>query len=363
MPKTTSELFNDINSPTPYNTSTFSENNNMNETEKFTIRVNFKPQQATLTQDEKTTQYQWGRIIGCSLLVIVGIGGSIYYLSQGNVDDKKITTSLVQHTDSGTTNNTTAITTPVNQTPKPESTTTTTTENSIVSTPVDNANADQQQDQTQATNENRQDNNNINVTKIDPEKRNIEKVISAKVENQSVKDETTITDVESNQTTSAMTTINETDETKASVTADGETAALTTSEEELNQASSTTETNMASPLFSQVNTEILSDNVDRFLITPSVINNEPVGNINDIVFDNNIATVYAYSDVNDLKNSMLYYVWTLNAKDVAKVRVGVIGKRWRSHSSKFVQKNMRGQWKVELQNDKGEILAISQFKY
>ena len=360
MPKTTSELFNDINSPTPYNTSTFSENNNMNETEKFTIRVNFKPQQTTLAQDEKKTQYQWGRIIGCSLLIIVGIGGSIYYLSQDNVDDKKITTSFVQPKNSGTTNNTTAITTPVIQTPKPESPTTTTTENSIVSTPVDKANADQQQDQTQATNENRQDNNNINVTKIDPKKMNIEKAISANVENQSVFDETTVTNVESNQTTSAITT---SDEIKAPVTEDSDTAALTTSEEDLNQASSTTETTMASPLFSQVNTEILSDNVARFLITPSVINNEPVGNINDIVFDNNIATVYAYSDVNDLKNAMLYYVWTLNAKEVAKVRVGVIGKRWRSHSSKFVQKNMRGQWKVELQNDKGEILAISQFKY
>lgn len=328
----------------------------MNETEKFTIRVNFKPQRATLTQDEKKTQYQWGRIIGCSLLVIAGIGGSIYYLSQDNVDDKKITTSLIQPKDSGTTNNTTAITTPVNQTPK-STTKSITTENTVESMLVNQDNTAQQHDQSQSTNDNREDNNNINVTETDPEKLIIEKVIFANVENQSVLDETTITGVESNQTTSPVTATNET------VTADSETAALTTSEESLNQASPTTETNMAAPLFSQVKTEILSDNVTRFLITPSVINNEPVGNINDIIFDNNIATVYAYSDVNDLKNSMLYYVWTLNAKEVAKVRVGVIGKRWRSHSSKFVQKNMRGQWKVELQNDKGEILAISQFKY
>ena len=327
----------------------------MNETEKFTIRVNFKPQRATLTQDEKKTQYQWGRIIGCSLLVIAGIGGSIYYLSQDNVDDKKITTSLIQPKDSGTTNNTTAITTPVNQTPK-STTKSITTENTVESMLVNQDNTAQQHDQTQSTNDNREDNNNINVTETDPEKLIIEKVIFANVENQSVLDETTITGVESNQTTSPVTATNET------VIADSETA-LTTSEESLNQASPTTETNMAAPLFSQVKTEILSDNVTRFLITPSVINNEPVGNINDIIFDNNIATVYAYSDVNDLKNSMLYYVWTLNAKEVAKVRVGVIGKRWRSHSSKFVQKNMRGQWKVELQNDKGEILAISQFKY
>ena len=117
------------------------------------------------------------------------------------------------------------------------------------------------------------------------------------------------------------------------------------------------------PLFTQTKIDVFSDDVKRFIISSSVKTNEPVGTINDIVFDNNIATVYAFSEVSNLTNTTLYYIWSLDDNNVAKVKVDVGGNRWRSYSSKFIQENMHGEWKVELQNGQGETLAINRFYY
>ena len=116
--------------------------------------------------------------------------------------------------------------------------------------------------------------------------------------------------------------------------------------------------------FTQYKSEILSDKIKRFVISRAVQSNEPVGTINDINFDaNNIATVYAYSEVRELKDKNLYYVWSLDGKDIAKVKVDVGSNLWRSYSSKFIQPSMHGEWKIELQNEKGENLAVNQFNY
>lgn len=118
------------------------------------------------------------------------------------------------------------------------------------------------------------------------------------------------------------------------------------------------------PLFTQLKAEIFSDKIKRFVIASSVNKNEPVGSIHNITFDrSNLATVYAFSDVNHLAGTTLYYIWSLDGKDVAKVKVNVGADRWRSYSSKYIQSNMHGKWKIELENSKGEKLASSQFSY
>jgi len=116
-------------------------------------------------------------------------------------------------------------------------------------------------------------------------------------------------------------------------------------------------------LFTEANTEIFSENIKRFTVAQSIQSNEPVGTLNDISFDNNIATVFAFSEANNIKNTTLYYLWSFNGKNVATVKIAVRGDRWRSHSSKFIQLNMHGQWKVELQNAQKQTLAISEFNY
>jgi len=107
----------------------------------------------------------------------------------------------------------------------------------------------------------------------------------------------------------------------------------------------------------------LSENITRFQITPMVEDHEPLGTINDIETEDGALTVYAFSEANNLKGTVLYYVWNLNGRDVATVPIAIGADRWRSHSTKFIEPSMEGQWTVKLQNAQGETLAINQFTY
>ena len=111
-------------------------------------------------------------------------------------------------------------------------------------------------------------------------------------------------------------------------------------------------------------TEVLSPSVKRFLLAKSVANNKPVGDLNDVTLnDNGVAAVYAFSDVVGMKDDFLFYEWFRNGKRVAKVRVGVWAKRWRSYSSKVLNERMRGSWRIELRNDEDRLLASADFLF
>lgn len=314
----------------------------MKESEKFTIRVNFKPQQNSITQDEKKYQYHWGRIIGCSLLVFMAIGSSVYYgtyyFSQDNTDENQ---TIAAKTDS------TEPTTTVSQIPSIENSGSTTTTNipNETKTPINEPELAQLENLSIE---------NISVDAIESELTKITSAIKQSSENTSSIDNTTMPDVTSGDTEQSPVIEDKINNLTANTSTASNTAATETP---------VIKTNNSSALFTQVKTEIFSDDVERFTLSQNVINNEPVGTINDIVFDNNIATIYAFSQVDDSKNTTLYYQWSLNDEHIAKIRIGVIGNRWRSHSSKFIQSNMHGQWKVELQNQNDDVLAISQFKY
>lgn len=121
---------------------------------------------------------------------------------------------------------------------------------------------------------------------------------------------------------------------------------------------------MEASLFSDIETQVYSKNIKSFVLAERVKKKLPIGSIHDIRLDHNkIATVYAHSEADGLKDEILHYVWILNGKKIAKVRSGVWGDSWRSYSSKFINPQMKGDWKVELQNNKGEVLAASSFHY
>ncbi len=319
----------------------------MKESEKFTIRVNFKPQQTSITQGEKKYQYHWGRIIGCSLLVFMAIGSSVYYgtyyLSQDNTDENQTITAETDSTEPATT---------VSQISSIENSGSTTTANIPNETKIQV----KAQEQTQLDSPGIE-NINGDATPVDDIESELTKITSAITQlNQKTSsiENTTVSDVTSYQAEQPPVIEDKMNNLTGNTSTSLNTA--TTDAPEI-------KTNNPSALFTQVKTEIFSDNVSRFIISQNVIENEPVGTINDITFENNIATIYAFSQVDDSKNTTLYYQWSLNDEDVAKIQIGVIGNRWRSHSSKFVQSNMHGQWKVELQNENGDVLAISQFEY
>ena len=296
----------------------------MQDQKKLNIRINFRPEQKNIVNDEIAYQYHWGRIIGVSLAVIIIIGSllsvSDYSLVAGDVAEQQVKTPLTD-TEEKTTES------EVTRSVLAE-------ELTVDETPVTNL-----------------------MESVETAEK-IEKNTATKIDlitepTAPITEENTITTAVDNEIIPLDVSDN-----------DNKNILQTPQEEVSSEPPASVENTDPAPLFTQSKTEILSEHVKRFIISPSVKSNEPFGRISDITFDhNNIATVYAFSEVSDLQSTTLYYHWSLNGKNVGKVRVGVGSSRWRSHSSKFIQPNMHGEWEVKLQNRKGEILAFTQFKY
>jgi hypothetical protein len=102
--------------------------------------------------------------------------------------------------------------------------------------------------------------------------------------------------------------------------------------------------------------------VKRFVLASQVDNKEPRGELSKIAFNSaGSAVVWAYSEVIDRAASVLRYVWAHEGKQVAQVKVNVRGNRWRSYSTKVINRRMEGNWRVELQDNQGRLLARADF--
>ena len=113
-------------------------------------------------------------------------------------------------------------------------------------------------------------------------------------------------------------------------------------------------------------TRILSEAVQRFVLTNAVKANEPVGGPDEISWDkssNGVIKLFAYSQVTHLAGEKLIYRWLRDTTVAADVEVKVRTDDWRSHASKYLSKEMRGHWRVELRTSKGELLAFTEFEY
>jgi len=107
---------------------------------------------------------------------------------------------------------------------------------------------------------------------------------------------------------------------------------------------------------------IVSDAVQRFSLAPSVVDSEPRGSLEEIRPDaGGIARVAAFSEVRGFGGVTLNYVWFHQGREVARVRVPVRASRWRSHSTKRVGIDETGEWRVELQDSRGAVLARIDF--
>jgi hypothetical protein len=338
----------------------------MNEPKKLTIRINFRAEKDSAPETNNRCTYHWGRIIGISLAAIVAIASLIsagsYYLNQDKIDsesvtDKSIASSLKKEAVQDASQKepqltATALSAVENSPPKIES----------KKTPSVPSN----EPVIQAVEISASTFGNKNTT-ITAEKK-VRTVKPAAVETKTAPTEVAVIKpaaVEKKTAPAEVAVIKPAAVDTAEEVAVINPAAVDTAEEVavINPAAAQKKS-VSERLFTQSQKKSLSDNVTRFVISQAVEGNEPLGSIGKIHFDrNNIATVYAYSDVNGLKDQTIYYQWSLNGKNIAKIKVEVGAKRWRSYSSKFIQPDMHGEWKVELQNQAGENLAINQFNY
>jgi hypothetical protein len=114
--------------------------------------------------------------------------------------------------------------------------------------------------------------------------------------------------------------------------------------------------------FQLLGVEALEPGVRRFRLAQGILDKEPQGELKDIRLNQDgSAKVWAFSEVRDMRGKRLSYVWLHEGSEVARVRVRIGADHWRSFSSKTLNLEMRGDWRVELQDSEGRLLASADF--
>ena len=100
--------------------------------------------------------------------------------------------------------------------------------------------------------------------------------------------------------------------------------------------------------------------IARLVIAGSIDNREPVGIVN--AFAVSTEKVYCYLEaINITGDTEVSFVWYLDGSEKARVTLPLRqGKRWRTYSSKKLGE-MKGAWKVELQDADGTVMQTAEF--
>lgn len=104
--------------------------------------------------------------------------------------------------------------------------------------------------------------------------------------------------------------------------------------------------------------------VGALQLTSDLENKDPTDRLGaEIVLgDRDIIRVYAYSELNNLKGEHVFHVWYRDDERVARIPVGVYLDSMRASSSKYINRNMVGDWRMEIVRPNGERLGRVDFR-
>jgi hypothetical protein len=95
--------------------------------------------------------------------------------------------------------------------------------------------------------------------------------------------------------------------------------------------------------------------VEDAVICQDVVDRTPVES--GFVFSNDIGTVYCFSRVMGAKtDTQISHNWYFNDVQVASVPLSVRSNNWRTYSSKKIMPEFKGNWKVEIVAQDGQVL-------
>jgi hypothetical protein len=98
--------------------------------------------------------------------------------------------------------------------------------------------------------------------------------------------------------------------------------------------------------------------VARASICTSVAEREPVGAASSFT---NVAQLYFFTEIVDAgENVVIQHVWYHKDEPLLEVDLTVNGPRWRTWSHKNIA-GMKGPWRAEVVNSKGEVLRAVSF--
>ncbi len=113
-----------------------------------------------------------------------------------------------------------------------------------------------------------------------------------------------------------------------------------------------------SGLFAQEGSAI---EIVSIVVCTSVDNKQAVGT--DSVFAADVGKLYCFTRIkSQTDTSTITHVWLFEGKEMSKVDLAVKSKSWRTWSAKTILPERKGEWRVEVRDPAGKVLAAASFK-
>lgn len=101
--------------------------------------------------------------------------------------------------------------------------------------------------------------------------------------------------------------------------------------------------------------------IERITVSTGVENRQPVGESD--TFADSVGTLFCYTEIRGMGDSTtVSHVWYHGENRRADVKLNVRGYRWRTWSTKVIQKDWTGDWRVDIVSADGKILKSKRFR-
>jgi hypothetical protein len=103
------------------------------------------------------------------------------------------------------------------------------------------------------------------------------------------------------------------------------------------------------------------ENISQAVFAKSVEDRAPIEIVTEV--DDSLGKIYFFTNIRHLIGDKITHRWIYKNKVKAEISFSIKGDRWRVWSSKNIWHTWTGQWKVEVVNQKNEILLTKTFEY
>lgn len=101
--------------------------------------------------------------------------------------------------------------------------------------------------------------------------------------------------------------------------------------------------------------------IERIAIAVAVEDRQPIG-VSD-VFADTVGALYCFTEIRGMgETTTVSQVWYYGEKRMAEVKLTVRGYRWRTWSTKVMQVEWTGDWRVDVVSEDGKILKSKRFR-
>lgn len=101
--------------------------------------------------------------------------------------------------------------------------------------------------------------------------------------------------------------------------------------------------------------------VSRAQFTTAVLDREPVDELSAI--DSGADKIFFFTELRHMEGTTVTHRWSLNGSVMAEVSFNVRASRWRVYSNKSLLPEWRGDWVVDIVDDKGAVIATKSIGY